>query len=102
VTGRVGEQDLKRGEVVTKSPRRTGGKPYEVLRGNFFNDDFWDGNDFCLSGYGGYPIVTKRVVDTLKKKRIENVRFVPVSEDEVGLDILKLAGQWPLGSKKDG
>lgn len=95
VTGRAGKSDLLRGKVIKKPPKVPGGAPYEVLKGEYFKDDFWDGSDFCIMGQGGSPIVTRRVVDALKKAKIRNVEFMPLPEYEIDIGALEIMGLWP-------
>lgn len=95
VTGKAGEQDLRRGEVIDKPPIVPGGKPYQVLRGIYFEDDYWDGNDFCLMGTTLTIIVTRRVVQLFKRYRIRNVEFIRLPEVEVDVHIFVIQGLWP-------
>lgn len=94
ITGRVGEQDVYRGEVIRMPPPVPGGQSYEVLKGFFFENDFWDGNEICFAGRSGYIIVVKRVVDMIKKAKIKNVGFTPVLEHETDIEMLKIVGHW--------
>lgn len=95
ITGRAGRQDLYRGKIINKPPKVSGGKPYQVLKGFFFEDDFWDGSDFCLAGVAGPIIVTKRVVRLFKQHRIRNVEFTSLLEVEEDIQTLAIVGVWP-------
>jgi len=95
VTGRAGSQDLRRGEIIDKPPIVPGGNPYQVLRGLYFEGDYWDGQDFCLMGSTLTIIVTERVVRLFKRHRIRNVEFIRLPEVEVDVEDFKIQGRWP-------
>ncbi len=95
VTGRAGSRDLRRGEIIDKPPIVPGGKPYQVLRGLYFEGDYWDGQDFCLMGSTLTIIVTERVVRLFKRHRIRNVEFIRLPEVEVDVEDFKIQGRWP-------
>lgn len=96
VTGRAGEHDLRRSQVVIKPPPVEGGQPWEVLKGIYFENDFWDGSDFCLMGSTISIIVTRRVVQAFKRAKIRNVEFTPLPEVETPAAVYKVQGLWPL------
>jgi hypothetical protein len=99
VTGRAGKRDLQRVQVLIK-PNAVG-VPVEMLKGLYFEDDFWDGSDFCLMGTTSTIIVTERVVKAFKRAKIRNVRFTPLPEDETPAIVYEVQGLWPLeGSAK--
>ena len=97
VTGRAGHQDYRRGVVVDKPPVVSGGAPYQVLRGEYFKDDEWDGSDFFVMGFGGHtPYVTERVVQAFNDAGVTEVEFTSLTEHETNLDGLKIIiGSWP-------
>ena len=94
ILGRAGMDDLERGTLISKPPKVEGGTPYEVLRGTYFKDDYWDGSDFCIMGKGGYPVVTRRVVNTFKRAGIRNVKFVPLRDEETDIGLYQTMGLW--------
>jgi len=100
-TGKVGEQDISKGKILIKPPPRIGGKSYKVLKGMYFKDDYWDGSDFCVLGYGGGPIVSDKVVKVFNLFEIENIKFLPLSEYEIDIKTLEITGEWPLANKSD-
>ncbi len=112
VTGRVGRRDPWRSPVVDKPPIVPGGKPYQVRKGLFFQDDFWDGSDFCCLEVGIEIIVTRRVAQAFQKAgigrifsdetsafapkrgKIGNVIFIPLPERETDArDVERLWGR---------
>jgi hypothetical protein len=95
ITGRAGTVDIRRGVVVDKSPKVPGGKPYQVLRGFYFENNEWDRSDFCVPGVAGSPIVTHSVVEAFERANVIGVEFTPVREYEADLSIYKIAGTWP-------
>ena len=78
-----------------KPPPAPRGKPYQVLRGFYFNDDAWDGSDLCTADRTAHVIATARVVDVFKRARIGNVRFVRLDEYEQAVSDFKILGLWP-------
>jgi len=96
VTGRAGKHDLQRVQVVIKPPPTERGKPWEALKGLYFEDDFWDGSDFCLMGTTSTIIVTERVVKAFKRAKIRNVIFTPLPEEETDAAVYEVQGLWPL------
>ena len=95
VTGRVGNQDFNRGQIEIIPPTRKGGKPHKAFKGLYFIDDEWDGNDFCVTGFGGGPVVTKNVVNIFKESNVKNVAFIPLPEYETSYDALTITGNLP-------
>lgn len=95
ITGIAGGQDYKRGIVVDKQPIVPTGKPYQVLKGFYFEADYWDGSDFTIVSGRKPIIVTGRVVDAFKKAKIKNVEFIGLKEREIALDTLEIWGVWP-------
>ena len=95
ITGRAGGEDYRRGSVIDKPPIVPNGAPFQVLRGFYFENDYWDGSDFCItSGY--LPIiVTKRVVKVLTEIKVGNIEFTNLLEREIDVSSLKIAGVWP-------
>ncbi len=99
VTGRAGGQDCRRGSVINKPPIVSNGSPFQVLRGFYFEEDIWDGSDFCVTS-GSLPIiVTKRVVKVLTEAKIRNVEFTNLLEREIDISSLKIAGMWPARNR---
>lgn len=94
VTGQAGKRDLRRVQVVIK-PNAIG-VPVEMLKGLYFEDDFWDGSDFCLMGTTITIIVTERVVKAFKRAKIRNVTFTRLPEDETPASVYEVQGLWPL------
>jgi hypothetical protein len=63
--------------------------PYRVLKGIYFQDDYWDGSDFCLMDNTYMMIVTEKVVRAFKHERIRNVEFIPLPEHETNVRHLR-------------
>lgn len=95
VSGRAGAQDLRRGDLVDRPAPAPGGKPYQTLRGLYFQNDHWDGSDFSIVDATCIIVVTGRVVRAFRHAKIRNVRFVPLFESEIDIAILRQRGQWP-------
>lgn len=91
VTGRVGERDRSRSGVI-EVPVYPGSKnSHKVYKGFFFDEESWDGSDFCTISGTYYQIVTQAVHDVFKRNKVNNVRLIrltdveiPVSLDEFG------------------
>jgi hypothetical protein len=81
VTSYAGKQDLRRCEIIAKPPMTPNGRPYNVYKGFYFEDEKWDGSDI-FRVYSSHIIVTKKVKDTFKQAKIINVRFTPLLENE--------------------
>jgi hypothetical protein len=97
ITGRAGISDWGRSCLVSK-PAWTRGKPRDILVGQYFRNDEWDGSDFSLVGFGGSVIVTQRVVDAFRRASIDNVRFTRLTEVETEVSTLRILGSWPLSA----
>lgn len=95
ITGRAGRQDVARGAVVDKPPIVPGGAPYQVLRGLFFQNDAWDGSDFCVVDETTITVVTERVVGVFREQKIRNVVFTPLSTYEENMRNLRTLGLSP-------
>lgn len=95
ITGRAGVQNLARSAIVDKPPIVPGGAPYQVLRGLFFQNDVWDGSDFCVVDDTMTKVVTERVVDVFRKHKIRHVVFTPLNDYEQKTDALITMGLWP-------
>jgi hypothetical protein len=95
ILGRAGNHDLQRVEQIQKPPITKRGTPYIDLKGLYFKNDDWDGNDFCLVGDSIMVAVTKRVVEVFAHSRIRNVRFTPLPDVEIPLAAYEATGLWP-------
>ncbi|MEW5953614.1 MAG: HEAT repeat domain-containing protein [Bacillota bacterium] len=84
VTGKVGEIDYSRSEIVAKA-NNVFGKPEIVKRGIFFDESTMDGNDFMFAG--SIILVTDQVVKALRKARpkVKNWEATPASEYELSI-----------------
>lgn len=79
VTGRCGPLDFSRSS--RELAVYPGGK--ELLRGFYFDEDSWDGNDFFMEERPtGWIFVTRRVVDLFLANEIRNVQFEQFAEME--------------------
>jgi hypothetical protein len=96
ITGKAGQHDLRRVEVIEKPPITPKGIPYTVLKGIHFEKDYWDGNDFCLMNNNISCIVTEKVVRAFKLSKIRNVRFIQLTQVEIDANVYKVRGLWPL------
>jgi hypothetical protein len=93
ITGKAGRHDLHRVQVIEKPPVVPNGPPYNNLKGFYFENDEWDGSDFCVSSG---VVVTQKVVQVFKKAKIKNVRFIQLPDFEIGADVYEVRGLWPL------
>lgn len=75
VTGRVGYFDYTRSEIEVLS--RPQGKVIHLIGARFENDE-WDGSDFCRVGNSLAVVATERAVCFFRKHKIRNVQFEPV------------------------
>jgi hypothetical protein len=78
----VGDQELKRSEIITKPPNGVGGETYTVYKGVYFDESKWDGSDFFRITEG-FIAVTKRVKDAFTKDKIKNIEFTPLPDVEI-------------------
>lgn len=85
VTGRAGEEDVRKGEIIDLGPIVPGGPSKIVKRGIFFDEDTWDGSDFFLLKDKTFVIVTERVKEVIERLQLTNVKVVPVEEVEVSI-----------------
>lgn len=87
VTGPSIKRDRSRSEIITKPPPTPTGKSYQVYKGLYFDEKEWDGSDFFL--VGGAIVVTQPVRDACRRAKISNVRFTPLTEVEISVDLDK-------------
>lgn len=77
VYGRCGDMDEDRSSVVQKIyPYGKGNE----LKGVYFENDEWDGNDFFMINNGGYIFITNKVKELLIKENIKYADFIPLTE----------------------
>jgi hypothetical protein len=96
ISGKAGSHDLRRVEVIEKPPITPKGIPYKVLRGIFFEEDFWDGKDFCLMENNISCVVTEKVVQAFRRAKIRNVHFIQLAQVEIDANVYKVRGMWPI------
>jgi len=81
ITGRCGSLflDKEHSEVVYQD--YPGGR-FPKYKGLFVTTDSWDGSDLFIAADGktGWKVVTQRVVEIFRRKKVTNVSFEPVSE----------------------
>lgn len=83
VTGRAGPVDRKRSEVFQKPAPTPTGTVYSMLRGLYFDENTWDGNDIFLVADTLFVVVSERVKRALGRARIGNVRFTRLTDVEL-------------------
>lgn len=88
ITGRGGEQDLNRSELITKPPPVPGGKPYQAYKGFYFNPQAWDGSDLFF--VDGFRIVREAVMKAFKRAKIANVRFTALPDVEIDAAVYRV------------
>ena len=81
VTGRSGPIDNSKSVKVWKIPPPSG-KPHEVWKGLYFDDESWDGSDVFSPGETTHVIVTDRIRQAFEDAKITNVSFSPLTEVE--------------------
>lgn len=86
VTGSGCRRDRSRSQIFTKQAV-PGGKPFEVYKGLYFYEEDWDGSDFFIVRSFGGIVVTEKVQRLFKKAKIANVRFIPLPEVELDVDL---------------
>jgi hypothetical protein len=96
ITGKAGNRDLRRVQAVEKPPVVSGGPSYIDLKGIYFENDGWDGSDFCLMGHTITCIVTDRVVQAFRQAKIRNVQFIQLTRVETSANVYEIQGLWPL------
>jgi hypothetical protein len=87
VTGPRLKRDRSRSEIVTKPSPVPGGKSWQVYKGLYFDEKEWDGSDFFL--VEGSIVVTQAVRDVCTRAKISNVRFTPLTEVEISVNLDK-------------
>lgn len=96
VTGRGGERDRSRSQIITKPPPAPGGQSYQVYKGLYFDESGWDGSDIFLV-WGGI-VVTRPVREAFKRAKIINVRFTALPEVEIDVFLDRYDKQHPSSS----
>lgn len=87
ITGKAGERDRSRSEIITRPPPAPAGKPYQVYKGLFFNEQEWDGSDFFVLANSYWKIVSQPVWQVFKRNKVNNVRLIRLTEVEIPLSI---------------
>lgn len=96
ITGKAGKRDLRRVQAIEKPPIVPGGPSDISLKGMYFENDEWDGSDFCLMGHTISCIVTERVAQVFRRAKIRNVRFIQLVQEETPASVYEVQGLWPL------
>lgn len=81
ITGRGGEEDISRSQLVTKPAPTERGRPYQVYLGMYFHPEQWDGSDLFF--VNGHRVVQERVVKAFKRAKISNVQFISLPDVEL-------------------
>jgi len=81
ITGRGGEVDISRSQLVTKPAPTERGRPYQVYLGMYFHPEQWDGSDLFF--VNGHRVVQERVVKAFKRAKISNVQFISLPDVEL-------------------
>jgi hypothetical protein len=99
ITGRCDPFDLSKSEIVLKkNPARWS----PVFRGQYFEPNSWDGSDFFMekpdtqSRKTGFVMVTAAVREAFRIAKINNIRFVPLSEWEIDTSIYEIGKKYRL------
>jgi hypothetical protein len=87
ITGPECRRDKTRSEVITKPAPTPTGKPFQVYKGVFFEEEDWDGSDFFFVRKG-IRVASHNVKRIFAQAKIINIRMVPLTEVErrVSLD----------------
>ena len=74
ITGRSGPVNYDNSEIIKKqlAPK---GPPSKYYKGLYFGYEEWDGSDFFITKGSFHIIVTKKVVQAVKKAQLTNIRF---------------------------
>ncbi len=81
ITGRGGEVDISRSQLITKPAPTERGRPYQVYRGVYFHPEQWDGSDLFF--VNGHRVVRDTVVKAFKRAKISNVQLTPLPDEEI-------------------
>lgn len=87
VTGRCGPIDWSKGKKVRKPPPVPWGEGYDAWVGMYFDPATWDGSDIFVPEETAYTIMVERVVTALKKAKVTNMTFKPLTEFERSWDL---------------
>jgi hypothetical protein len=90
VTGRCGMIDYSKSEVVMRQ-FAPNGPIVKYYKGLYVGLDTWDGSDFFLPEKNLGTVVTKRVVDILKKHKLTNIRFENLADIEISASTVQVA-----------
>lgn len=81
ITGRGGEVDISRSQLVTKPAPTERGRPYQVYLGMYFHPERWDGSDLFF--VDGHRVVQEAVVKAFKRTKISNIQLVSLPDVEL-------------------
>lgn len=87
ITGRVGDRDRSRSEVIEVPVYPGSKKSRKVYKGFFFDESSWDGSDFCTIPGTYYRIVTQAVHDVFKRNKVNNVRLMRLTDVEISVSL---------------
>ena len=81
VIGPECQRDRSRSHVITKL--NAAGRPTQVYKGLYFNEDQWDGSDFFVVRPFGGIVVTERVHRLFRDAKVTNAQLTPLTEVEI-------------------
>jgi len=94
VNGRANSIDYLRTDIIFE---QLPGGQFPFFKGLFFDPESWDGSDIFMtrfdnnrkSKYTAFIYVTKKFVDTFKKNKVTNIRFVNFNDYTTDCEIIK-------------
>ncbi|MBI2854651.1 MAG: hypothetical protein HYX87_07015 [Chloroflexi bacterium] len=87
ITGPQIDRDLSRSQIIYRPAYRGDSKTWPYYRGIYFDESKWDRSDFFW--VQGWQVVTHRVQEALVRAKVTNVRFKPLSDIEVGVEVFR-------------
>jgi len=94
VNGRANSIDYLQTDIIFE---QLPGGQFPSFKGLFFDPESWDGSDIFMarpnnnskSKYTAFIYVTKKFVDTLKKNKVSNIRFINFNDYTTDCEIIK-------------
>ena len=83
VTGKAGNHELERSQVIYRRMDEFSDQQRKYYRGFFFDESEWDDSDIFTIKDTSFIIVKRGVRDVLKHNRITNLRLTPLLEVEI-------------------
>lgn len=88
IAGISGAIDYSKSEIIKKR-LVSGGPKTKYYKGQYFGYEQWDGSDFFITEGSFHIIVTKKVMEVIKKAKLTNIQFDCLADIEIPIYSIK-------------